>query len=910
MFSLLCGPDGLPHEARLRSATSVSRSFFLSLPENPAPEAERRFRLAPRLASFLFLTTTALPAWGQERAANSTPVREPQVDEPGTIIIIGIPDFLRDLVPDRTLDSEAVSSYGVDTVEDLINEISAEEGDEEPVILVNGERVESVEDIAFYPAEAVQRLDVLPRSAAARVGAPSGRRVYSLVLHRQVRQATFIVAPRFATAGKWSGARSEAILTRISGPNRLNVALRVRDEDRLLEGERGIIQPMQPTAFDLRGNILASNFIAGTEVDPALSALAGRIVTVAAVPAGATATLANFVAGANAPNITDLGEFRTLRPGSRGYEANLSWANRLAPWLSSTLNARFAYDQNHSLQGLRRGLFILPETNTFSPFSRDVGLAVFGGSDPLDQRNRSIRGNINLALMASLNRWRMNLTGTHNRSDSRYLTDRQDSALIPVLLSLDRNPFAGSLEDLLPVRIDRSVSRTSASSLQATALGPLLELPAGPAQASLEARLGWSDIESHTLSASTPLDRDFSRSERAVRAAIEIPIASRRNDFLADIGELAANLEYGLVDFSSIGGLTQFGYGLVWSPLDWIRFQASINGVRRPPELSQLADPVIVTPGVRTFDFLTGETVDVTRIYGGNPALLPQRARTERLTVSLRPPSSIGLQVTAEYVSTRDRDFVSSLPPASLAILLAFPDRFIRDLNGRLITVDVRPINFARRDERRIRYGLNFNLPIGRVATATSAPAPAEQVGSSPEDGSEADNPTQAPSPPGSRSRMRLQITANHTFVLENEVLIRSGLPIVDLLDGGAIGVGGGRPRHQVDFGLGLSDRGLGARLTGIWRSSSEIETRLAGVPDRLRFAPIGLLNLRAFSEASRFFPHTDWLNGTRLSISVQNLLNDRQRVTDSSGNTPLQYQPAYRDALGRTIEFEIRRVF
>jgi hypothetical protein len=47
-----------------------------------------------------------------------------------------------------------------------------------------------------------------------------------------------------------------------------------------------------------------------------------------------------------------------------------------------------------------------------------------------------------------------------------------------------------------------------------------------------------------------------------------------------------------------------------------------------------------------------------------------------------------------------------------------------------------------------------------------------------------------------------------------------------------------------------------------------------------------------------------------RLSIDVLNVTNDRQTVRNSAGTTPLQYQPGYRDALGRTIEFEVRKVF
>jgi hypothetical protein len=40
------------------------------------------------------------------------------------------------------------------------------------------------------------------------------------------------------------------------------------------------------------------------------------------------------------------------------------------------------------------------------------------------------------------------------------------------------------------------------------------------------------------------------------------------------------------------------------------------------------------------------------------------------------------------------------------------------------------------------------------------------------------------------------------------------------------------------------------------------------------------------------------------------NATNDRQEVRDSAGTTPVQYQPGYRDPLGRTVEIELREVF
>jgi hypothetical protein len=95
-----------------------------------------------------------------------------------------------------------------------------------------------------------------------------------------------------------------------------------------------------------------------------------------------------------------------------------------------------------------------------------------------------------------------------------------------------------------------------------------------------------------------------------------------------------------------------------------------------------------------------------------------------------------------------------------------------------------------------------------------------------------------------------------------------------------------------------------------MWRSRTNLLTSSGGSADELRFAPLTTVNLRAFAAGTRLFPGTSWLRGTRFSLSVANLLNDRQNVRSLSGTTPLRYQPAYRDPLGRTIEFEIRKTF
>jgi outer membrane receptor protein involved in Fe transport len=79
---------------------------------------------------------------------------------------------------------------------------------------------------------------------------------------------------------------------------------------------------------------------------------------------------------------------------------------------------------------------------------------------------------------------------------------------------------------------------------------------------------------------------------------------------------------------------------------------------------------------------------------------------------------------------------------------------------------------------------------------------------------------------------------------------------------------------------------------------------------DSLRFGSLSLLNLRAFTNAERLLGRSPLARGTRLSLTITNLFNAREEVTDRASLTPLAYQPAFRDALGRTIEFEVRRRF
>ena len=68
----------------------------------------------------------------------------------------------------------------------------------------------------------------------------------------------------------------------------------------------------------------------------------------------------------------------------------------------------------------------------------------------------------------------------------------------------------------------------------------------------------------------------------------------------------------------------------------------------RLPAIELLVDPLVSYQNIRTFDFLSGQTVDVTVVTGGNPALRSPSRRTRRLSLSVSPWPCYNLQLAAE----------------------------------------------------------------------------------------------------------------------------------------------------------------------------------------------------------------------------------------------------------------------
>ena len=85
----------------------------------------------------------------------------------------------------------------------------------------------------------------------------------------------------------------------------------------------------------------------------------------------------------------------------------------------------------------------------------------------------------------------------------------------------------------------------------------------------------------------------------------------------------------------------------------------------------------------------------------------------------------------------------------------------------------------------------------------------------------------------------------------------------------------------------------------------------VSGVQD-LSFSALTTVNLRLFADlgAQPALRGKPFFRGARLSASVDNLFDARQRVRGPDGSTPITYQEDYLDPRGRVVRVAFRKLF
>jgi iron complex outermembrane recepter protein len=802
------------------------------------------------------------------------------------IVIVGERrSAVKNVDPIATLDSNDIAATGATTVPELLRAIrplTESSGGGEPIFLLNGQRTSGYDEIGSLPPEAIDKVEVLPEPAALRYGYPPTRRVLNFITKRDFRQAEARGSVGTTTRRGSTTANANLNVTRLHKDGRLTFALESRHTSSILQSERHTV-PDPDVLFDGLGNVTGVNF---GEIDPALSAAVGQVVTVVPVPdvEADRSSLAGYVAAANQPRLFDVGPYRTLQPRNDAWKAEAVLADGLGGTLSGSLNVTAEKSTDRTLSGPAAATLRVPASNPYSPFAETVLLQRYLTEvDPLHvgQTTTTLHGGG--TLRGTPAGWRWDLSGAFDQKLVSGISEHGiDLSAANAAIAAGANPFVPLDLSLLSNRLTdraRLLTRTMGTKLVVTSTP--VALPAGAVTVTGTVEAERLSADSATRGAN-PFDLRLGRTRTEVAVALDVPLTSRANKVLASVGDLSVNASANARRVSGFGALYDHTLGLTWSPIKGIQFVLQDKSSGTAPAMDKLTSPIVVVPNVSVFDYTTGRTEVVTLTIGGNPDLAAERRHVRSIAINLKPFASSNIRVGATYEDTDIRNQTGDVFALTRQFEDIFRDRFVRDSSGRLVAVTFQPTDFYRERQRTLNMTLSAGGSIGRKPPA-AAPGAKEK-------GDE---------------RPHYWAGAGPRIWFSDRLQLRPGTPVLDLLGGDTV-KGWGMPRVTSYFYSGINYLGNGANIDGWIQGRARV---LGGsTASDLSFSGIFKLNVGAYISVHHFLRKQGWTRHLQLKLDVENVTDAHQDVRDRNRRVPNRFQPDYLDPIGRTVKLTLRK--
>ncbi|WP_375421574.1 hypothetical protein [uncultured Sphingomonas sp.] len=785
------------------------------------------------------------------------------------------------------LDSTTIAATGATTIAELlraIRGITQSANGSDPIFLLNGQRISGYPDIGSLPPEAIEKVEVLPEPAALNFGYPPTRRVLNFITKRRFRQMEVRGTAGTTTRGGSARGNVNLGLTRLRDDSRLTLGLELRRTDPLLQSERGIATD-PAIVFDAIGNITG---VGGGEIDPALSAAAGSVVNVAPVPAapGDRTSLTGYAAGANRARLFDVGRYRTLVAANDAVKAEAVFADRLGDTLAGSLSLGYERSSDRPILGPAVAMLAVPAGNPASPFSRTVVLNRYL-VEARSLRARQTTTNLRAGgtLRGTLAGWRWDATAALEQKRIAGFSDRGiDLAAANAAIAAGANPFLPLDPALHGTRLtDRARQRTRTAGLKSVATNTPFDVPAGPVTITATAEYERSSAVSETRGPN-PFDLRLGRSRIEGGVAIDMPLASRRQDVLPFVGELSINASFNARRVGGFGSLDDHTMGVTWAPFDGLQLLAQSRHSATAPGVEQLSSPEVRVANIYAFDFTNVRTELVTIVQGGNRDLLAERRRVRSLSMTIKPFAKREIRLGATYEATVIRNqtgTVYALTPETEPVL---PDLFTRDASGRLTSITIRPINFYRERLQTLNMTVSASGSVGKPPLPPAGGGPAKM---------------------GERPSYYLGMGPSIKF--SDRLQLRPGAPELDILRGDTV-TGGGSPRAYGYAYGGISYLGNGGNFDFWYGGGSRVRN-----PDPaadLRYEPIFRLNASVFLSLHHFTPKQDWTRRVQVKLEVSNVTDARQSVRDRRGRVPNRLQPGFLDPVGRVVSLTLRKLF
>ncbi|QYC09315.1 TonB-dependent receptor [Brevundimonas nasdae] len=420
---------------------------------------------------------------------------------------------------------------------------------------------------------------------------------------------------------------------------------------------------------------------------------------------------------------------------------------------------------------------------------------------------------------------------------------------------------------------------SQAFTLTGSARRSLLDLPAG----ALTGNLNTSLMTNRSVGTRDGVSIDNAFQSQDLQALLAVPLSKAGAASFPRrlLGDLAATFGAG-VRQSGGGGGEELRAGLSWAPHRGIRLNGEwVGSTESVPDIVR-TEPEYYGAPIVVFDFRNGEAVEILPLRGGNPDLSPPRSDRFSLITALGPFTSWAISANVAYQRAKASDGIGALPGLTEEIEVAFPERFQRDPEGRLISIDYRPVNFSSTLTESLSTGLNFNLP--------------------------------RPTGVGEGKATVLRIAVNHTLQLSSIIQLRGGLRELDRLHGDGGGLARQNARVMVDARRGP----WGANVSAQWQDG--YRTRRVGGqdgPGDLVVSPFTTVDLRLslqLTSSGLRMPAEDGpqrrSGGVQVNLDIENLLDARREARLGDGSVAPGYGRDVQDPLGQTVRLTLQQRF
>jgi len=422
-------------------------------------------------------------------------------------------------------------------------------------------------------------------------------------------------------------------------------------------------------------------------------------------------------------------------------------------------------------------------------------------------------------------------------------------------------------------------------SVEFAADGPMFDLPAGPVK--LAAGVGYR-VNRMNFFQGADDSNNFVGSQSSTYAygEISVPVVSSAQGVTAiDHLNLSGALRY--ERYPGIGSVATPKLGIIYAPVPDVSIKGSWGQSYRAPTLYQQHQGGYITAYTAASLGGTGFPADATALYveGGNVNLKPERADSWAVTVDYTPHHIPGLRFEASYFSTIYKDrivtpitystqalntsayapWVNLAPtPAQIASATGNPATFTNyagdtfDPSSVVAIIDNTNFNAGRQTIHGLDVLANYKTSLGRDAGA-------------------------------------LNLSANVAYLVSHQQLIAGGAT-TDLA-----GTLFNPPHWRGNASLGWGKGGF---------SLNTLTTVISGVTDARTTSPIRLGGMVMQDVTARyvFGGKNGPLHGLTVSLTVQNLFNDKPPVIATGAAYETPFDSTNYSAIGRTIGMGITK--